>query len=36
MTNKDLLYFPGDVTRYSVVACLGKESKKSGYMYMNN
>ena len=37
MTNKDLLYSTGNSTQYSVMACMGKESKKkSGYMCMYN
>ena len=35
--NKDLLYSTGNSTQYSVMAYMGKESKKkSGYMYMHN
>ena len=34
ITNKDLLYSTGKSTQYSVIASVGKESKKSGYMYM--
>ena len=38
ITNKNLLYSTGNSTQYSVLAYLGKESKKkrSGYMYMYN
>ena len=32
MTNKDLLYSTRNVTEYSVMAYMGKESKNSGYM----
>ena len=40
ITNKNLLYSTGSSTQYSVMAYMGKESKKknkkSGYMYMYN
>ena len=39
VTNKDLLYSTGNSTQYSVMAYMGKESKRkntSGYMYMYN
>ena len=36
ITNKDLLYSAGHSTQYSVMAYMGKESKKSEYMYMYN
>ena len=32
ITNKDLLYSTGNITQYSVLAYMGKESKKSGHM----
>ena len=36
ITNKDLLYSTGNSTQYSVMAYMGKQSKKNGYMYMYN
>ena len=36
ITNKDLLYSPGNSTQYSVMAYMEKNPKKSGYMYMYN
>ena len=38
ITNKDLLYSTGSSTQYSVMAYMGKESKKkkSGYMGKKN
>ena len=37
ITNKDVLYSTGYSTQYSIMAYMGKESKKkSGYMYMYN
>ena len=36
ITNKDLLYSPGNSSQYSVITYMGKESKKSGCMYMYN
>ena len=36
ITNKDLSYITGNITQYSVLAYMGKDSKKSGYMYMYN
>ena len=39
VTNLNLLYSTGNSSQYSVVAYMGKESKKkkkSGYMYMYN
>ena len=36
VTNKNLLYGTGNSTQYSVKAYMGKESKKSGYMYTHN
>ena len=35
-TNKDLLYSIGNSAQYSAVVYMGKESKKSVYMYMHN
>ena len=34
ITNKDLLYSTGNCTQYSVMTCMGKESKKNGYVYI--
>ena len=36
ITNKDSPYSTGISTQYSVMDYTGKESKKSGYMYMYN
>ena len=36
ITNKDLSYITGNITQYSVLSYMGKDSKKSGYMYMYN
>ena len=36
ITNKKLLYSTGNSTQYSVLAYMGKNLKKSGYMYMYN
>ena len=33
ITNKDLPYSTGKSTQYSVITYMGKESKKSGYVY---
>ena len=33
ITNKNLLYSIGNSTQYSVMTDMGKESKKSEYMY---
>ena len=34
--NKELLYSTGNSIEYTVMAYVGKESKKSGYMSMDN
>ena len=34
ITNKDLLYSIGNPTQNSVMTYMGKESKKSGYVYI--
>ena len=35
ITNKDLLYSTGNSTQYSVMTCMGKESKKEWiYVYI--
>ena len=36
MTHKDLLYSTGKSTQYSVMTYMGKNLKKSGYVYMYN
>ena len=36
MTNKNLLYSTGNSTQYSVMAYMGKESKKKKSGYMHN
>ena len=36
ITNKDLLHSTGNSTQFSVMAYMGKESKKSGYVYLYN
>ena len=36
VTNKGLLYSAGKSTQYTIIASMGKESKKSGYRYMYN
>lgn len=34
ITSKDLLYTTGNATQYSVMACIGKESKKVKFYFM--
>ena len=36
ITNKNLLNSTGNSSQYTVMIHMGKESKKSGYMYMYN
>ena len=36
ITNKNLLYGTGNSTQYSVMAYMGEEYKKGGYMYIYN